>query len=283
MLLRSLVGNYARQAVTPVLRDMLGKKIENDRALMEARATESISVAVVFATAAESGGFCDLLKEVLTVKSPGFVERSGHLKDQTVLVVETGIGPKSSEKALRSVLSTHDIPLVIVAGFAASLDEKLSTGDIVIAEKVFDQHGESIDFHASVDRETVEKKSNWHLGELISVDKEIRSKQSRTELAAETSAIASDMETFAIAKVCREMKVPCVGIRVIADGLQDEDQQIIDSISEQNSLAGRLGATAGALWRKPKIATQMFGLKQTAIERSDELATFIRGLIRQLH
>ena len=282
MLLRSLVGSYVRETASKQLRGIVDQKIKQTEEMQRRRADEPITAAVVFATSIESGGLVDLLQDLLTTKYETFVERSGRFKGHTILIAETGVGLEKSEAGIRDLISFHKPPLVFAAGFAASLDAELKKGHILIAEKVSDEQGNYFEFAVSIDRATIEAKPNWHLGHLVSVEREIMNFQQRSELAAATGAAACDMETFAIAKVCRELKVPCISIRVIADGLKDGDKQVLNTISKQTTFAAKLGATAGAIWRKPKIATEMIGVKQAAIERSDQLAQFIAGLLKQI-
>jgi adenosylhomocysteine nucleosidase len=282
MLLRHLVGNFARQAITQHLQGVVKDKVEEARELQAKRETEPLSAAIVMANSAESGGLCDAMTDLLVTKYDTFLERSGHLKRRTLLIVETGTGLEATEAATRDLLSFHEIPLIFAAGFAASLSPDIKKGDIILPELVCNEHEQTIDVPITMDRAAIDANSRWHIGQIISLDRPVRTAAERAKIAASSPAIACDMETFAIARVCGEFGIPCIPVRVIADAFDDEADLLADAVSRQSSWSGKLGATAGALWKRPKIATEFFSLKQAAIERSDQLAAFLIGLIKQL-
>jgi adenosylhomocysteine nucleosidase len=101
-------------------------------------------------------------------------------------------------------------------------------------------------------------------------------------LAAEFGAIACDMETMAVAQVCRRRHVRFLAVRVISDGLDDRLPPEMERMLDQRSLAGKLGAATRAIFQRPGSVKDMWRLQETARRASDRLANFLAGVIPQL-
>src|SRR6185295_15522441 len=91
-----------------------------------------------------------------------------------------------------------------------------------------------------------------------------------------------DMETFGVAEVCQERGVPLLAIRIISDGVDDELPSEIENLLAQKTLAGKLGAAAGAVFRRPSAAKDLWRLREDALKASDRLAKFLVGVVGQL-
>ena len=95
-------------------------------------------------------------------------------------------------------------------------------------------------------------------------------------------AVACDMETFAVAEVCARMKTHLISVRVITDGAGDELPPEVARLLGQPTFAGKLGAAAAAILKRPSSATDMWKLRQDATKRGSQLAKFLLGLLPQL-
>ena len=82
--------------------------------------------------------------------------------------------------------------------------------------------------------------------------------------------------------MCSDEKVRFLSVRIISDGVDDELPIEIERLLDQPSFAGKLGAAAGAIFRRPSSVKDMWKLKEDAIQASDRLAKFLAGTIRQL-
>ncbi len=69
---------------------------------------------------------------------------------------------------------------------------------------------------------------------------------------------------------------------MISDAVDDELPEDLDSLIMQRTTAGRLGAAAGTLFRRPSSIKDMLRLKEDALVASDRLAKFLDGVIQQL-
>src|SRR5438067_10389484 len=119
-------------------------------------------------------------------------------------------------------------------------------------------------------------------GRLLSVDSILREAAERRRLAEQHQAIACDMESFAIAETCRDLGVPCLVVRIISDAVDDELPPEIEHLLKQTSLAGKIGAAAGAIMKRLGAARDLWKLREDALKASDRLAKFLARVVSQL-
>jgi len=196
--------------------------------------------------------------------------------------VEGGVGQKSAARATVEAIKFYQPKWVVSAGFAGGLDEKLRRGHIVMADDVINAAGETIATDLRLDRESLAATKGLHVGRLLTVDSILREPPERRHLAEKHAAIACDMETFAIAAACRQQRVPFLAIRIISDAVDDVLPPEIEHLLKQKSLAGKLGAAAGAVLKRFSAAKDLWKLREDALKASDRLAKFLVGVIPQL-
>jgi adenosylhomocysteine nucleosidase len=149
-------------------------------------------VLVCFAMKEESGAF-----EKLARSRPG------------ISILVTGIGRENAERAVRKFLAAQTPARVLSCGFAGALVPGLAIGGVVfetedagLREKLTSVGAKSVKFYCA-DR----------------IATTVREKQ---ELRRSANADAVEMESGAIAAVCRERGLPCATVRAISD-TADED------------------------------------------------------------
>ncbi|MEI8020994.1 MAG: 5'-methylthioadenosine nucleosidase, partial [Schlesneria sp.] len=114
---------------------------------------------------------------------------------------------------------------------------------------------------------------------IIRLNKKISEKQI---LAEKTGAVAVDMETYAIAALCRERKERFLAVRAVSDDLSaDLPDEVLSLVGETGSV--RVGAVIGALWKRPGSYKDMWRLRENAMLCAERLAKFLDGVVRQLH
>jgi adenosylhomocysteine nucleosidase len=302
MLLRWLVNQYLRDAAEGKLREVVGgittsgAAATKDRprpAPLPAVVTESgeqappaeflaCDVAFIFALGVESGGLVDLLHDSETSNHPHGVERAGKLGRREVVIVEGGVGQKAAGRSTAETIKFYQPKWVISAGFAGGLNETLRRGQIVMADEVTNLAGETIAIDLRLDRESLAATKGLHVGRLLTVDSILREPAERRDLAAKYASIACDMETFAVAAACRQQGIPFLAIRIISDAVDDELPPEIEHLLKQKSLAGKLGAAAGAVLKRFSAAKDLWKLREDALKASDRLAKFLVGITQQL-
>ena len=101
-------------------------------------------------------------------------------------------------------------------------------------------------------------------------------------VAGQHQAIACDMESYAIAEVCRKKNVRFLSVRIISDALADELPKEVERLLTQKTMAGKLGAAASAVLKRPGSAFDLMKLQDEALKASDRLAKFLASVVAQL-
>lgn len=239
-------------------------------------------VGIVFALAEEMGGLEDLLAAKATIQGDGFRLCAGRIAERGVSLIQGGIGRTNSQKATRALLQVHRPVWVLTAGFSGGLVDNLKRGDLVLGTSIRTPTGEEIAVPWPANPRELSNHASLHIGGLVTVDSICKTPQDKRALHQSTGAIAVDMESSAVAAVCQQLDVPFLAVRIISDAVDDTLPADIDRVARQKSTAGRLGAAAGAIFRRPSSLKEMLKLKEIALVSSDRLAKFLALLIEQL-
>jgi nucleoside phosphorylase len=179
-------------------------------------------IVVTFALPAESSAFIRSLKNV---RRDGAVVR-GELKNRTslramgstkpeanierrtsnVCVVHTGVGATKCEERLGSFLRGEKPELLIASGFCGGTMDELHPGDLIIADNA-----------SELSNKVRAILPGAVAGKIHSADRIIDPVVDRYEIGREHGAIAIDMETETIARLCAERSIPVLALRVISD------------------------------------------------------------------
>ena len=235
---------------------------------------------LVFALGIEAGGVVDQLKDVETSRQMHGIEHAGRWHGREVVVVEGGVGPAAAARATAEAVRFYQPRYVISAGFAGALVETLPRGQLLLADEVVNPAGQVLQVGQKLSSSGAS--AGWQVGRLLSVESLLRTAEERRAWAAKSQAVACDMETFAVAHTCRQWGVPLIAVRVISDAVDDELPPEIAHLLQQRTLAGRLGAAAGAVFRRLSAARDLWRLHEEALKASDRLARFLGGLVQQL-
>ena len=180
---------------------------------------DSCRYGVVFALSIESGCLEDLLQGAATTRGHGFRVRCGELDGRQVAIVQSGPGRERAARATHALIDGHRPGVVISAGFAGALEATLRRGDIVAADCFVDEAGREL----TADRALLSaaERRGARVGRLLTVDRVIRSSEEKLALGRKHAALAADMETLAVAEVCRDRQQPFLALRVINDAADD--------------------------------------------------------------
>ena len=133
----------------------------------------------------------------------------------TVLIMETGIGRGNVNNALDWLLAKpafgrvpYEPSLLIFAGFAGALTADFHIGDIVLADEVVNENGQTWKTTWPPDLPGENWKPVLHRGRLVSVDQLIGEPESKRKVFHVHGAIAVDMESAAFAERCSRAGVP---------------------------------------------------------------------------
>jgi nucleoside phosphorylase len=145
----------------------------------------------------------------------------------SVLVVETGVGAARTERALKWLLDKPKLgvvlyrpQLIISAGFAGSLVAERRVGDIVLATEIIDAVGHCLPTAWPDHLPEGEWRPPLHRGRLLTVDQIVATPAEKQSLANKYNAVAVDMESAMVARLCSERHVPFACVRSISDDFE---------------------------------------------------------------
>ena len=239
-------------------------------------------VGLVFALGIEAGGLIDRLSGVIMTEGSGFVAREGGLHGKRLVVVESGAGCPQAARATQALILGHRPAWIISAGFAGGLDDSLAQGDILMADQIIGTDDRRLDIDFKFADDAFSAARHLHVGRLLTTDHVIREPQEKRALGKRYGAMAVDMESLAVAEVCRGERIRFLAVRVISDPAARALPPDIDYLIKKTSTAGRLGAAAGAILRRPASIKDMWQLKEDALVASNRLAKFLAGIVPQL-
>jgi adenosylhomocysteine nucleosidase len=163
-------------------------------------------IALSFALPEESKGIVRLVANARRSGPAALPVITGTLAGREVVILHTGMGMNSATDRVTDFLETHSPALWIAAGFAGALSSDLRIADIVAVNNFSDPtqfaHIASIPARA---------------GALITTKHVVETAEQKKDLARHTGAIAVDMETAAIHRLCAARDIPVLAIRSISD------------------------------------------------------------------
>ncbi len=286
MMLRWLVSNWLRQAAQEHLQQAVGEAFQRGSGQAEEDVEETplppVDIAVVFALGVESGGLLDLLSNRITTRYASHIEHRGELAGHQLVVAESGVGQDAARSTTEHLIQLHQPRWFVSAGFAAALDENLRRGHVLMSDEVINSSDDRLTIGLTVDRASAESSPSLHIGRLLTTDSLVRNRDEKEALATAHDALACDMETFAIAEACQAGGTKLLSVRIITDCFNDQLAPEIERLLNQNSVAGKLGAAAGALFNRPSTVKDMWKLKEDALKATDRLGRFLSSMIQQL-
>jgi adenosylhomocysteine nucleosidase len=238
-------------------------------------------VGLVFALPIEAGGLVDLLQGMVNIQAAGLSAREGGLDGRRLLVVESGVGAAAARRATETLIAGHHPRWIISTGFAGGLEESVAQGDILLANQIVDDSGRRFDIDFKVDPQAFGKQ-RVHVGRLLTADRIVQEPADKQSLGRRHGALAVDMESIAVAEACHNEHVRFLSVRVISDAVDRTLPKDIDYLVKRRTTAGRLGAAAGAILRRPSSIKDMWQLREDALVASERLATFLRAIIAEL-
>lgn len=287
MMLRWLVANYirqtARQKLSEAVTEAARRQTQADGDGSEAGQLPACDIAFIFATAMESDGLVNLLESRVTTRCASYLEHAGRLDGRPLVIAESGVGSKAAAKATEDVIAMCEPDWVVSAGFAGALTEDVGRGHVLMADDLVDPQDKHLSVGFKIDSAVVEATRGLHLGRLLTIDRLIDTPDQRRELGRRHSAAACDMETMAVAEVCRRRQVRFLSVRVITDAVDDRLPPEIERLTKQKTIAGKLGAATGAVFKRPGTVKDFWRLREDALKASDRLAKFLTGVVPQLN
>ena len=216
---------------------------------------------IVFALGIEAGALLDRMKRTQTTQGNGFKYHQGRLSGSNYVLVESGVGHDKALQATDNLFSIFGPGRILSAGFAGALDPQLARHAIYWPTRII-----------SAD-DAINLPEGKHPKTLLTVDHVIDTSDEKHRLWETTGADLVDMETYAIARFCREKKISFQSARIVFDVASEAlPKEIRRLTSPQKSLARRIGALARAIFKRPSCVLDLYQLKERALVAADLLA-----------
>jgi adenosylhomocysteine nucleosidase len=168
-------------------------------------------IALSFALPEESKGIVRLVGSASRAGSSALPVISGTLAGREIVIVHSGMGMDSASARIGTFLDSHTPSLWIAAGFAGGLSPDLRVGDILTVRNFSDP-----------DRFSDIASLPAHTGTLITTKSVVQTAEQKRDLARHTGAVAVDMETAAIHRLCAARGIPMLSIRAISDAVSQD-------------------------------------------------------------
>ncbi len=211
-----------------------------------------------------------------------------------ITLVQTGIGKKVSD-AIQQLSKYFRIQLMISSGFAGSVNPGVGIGDLVIGKRVL--HSPQDEFEGEIKINSIlpcdksmanlaiklSSTNNFrsHYGDILSVNGIIHKSSTKKYIGNQTSAIAVDMESFAIAEQASAMGIPFIVTRAISDAA-DEDMKIYENmVTEGGNIS--ISATTCYLFSKPHHIPYLNRLHKQTKSAVNTLSAFFPNFITQIY
>ncbi len=236
-------------------------------------------IGLVAALPIEVSAFMDRCEKVRRYKGNGLFFRGGRYDQIRIACVEGGMGFAKARTATQAMIDAHSPKWILSVGFSGALHEELRFGDIVIANAIVDEHEQQLSLDLKM---ASDPQKGMHVGKLLTTDHIVRTIQEKRDLGAKYGALAVDLESLAVAQVCRDAKVRFMAVRVISDDLTaDLPPEILAVVGATGAV--RIGAALGAIWKRPGSVSEMWKLRDHASKAAVRLATFLDGVVTQLY
>jgi len=236
-------------------------------------------IGLVCALAIETSPLLERCARVKKYTGGKFTFRGGRYDAIRLAVVESGMGFAKARRATESLIEAHTPKWVLSVGFSGGLLPEMKVGDIVLANSIVDTHGNElkVDLKMGDDPD-----KGVYVGRFVNSDEIVRLVKDKQELAEKHAAIAVDLESLAVAQICRETGTKFMAVRVISDDLSaDLPSEVMSVIGSTGAL--RVGSAIGSLFKRPSSFKDLWRLRETAHQAAERLAGFLDGVLLQLH
>ncbi len=289
MVWQHLVSSWLKGYATDQVYRAAAEKVKasaGEHSAADSQEPPLVDVAVIASNTAEAGELTDRLSDAVTVHGDHFKVHLGLLHERRIALVEAGGNAAAAAQATTAVLAAHRPAWVIAAGFAISNSDEVKACDVVLADALLDRSGHRLRIDMHVDPESLKANPRIHLGTVLSdsieTQGDMAAPKTQTASSESPAALCSDITSFAVAEACRKYKTPCLVVRVVTQTPADETSADIKHLHNQSTVAGKLGAATGALWRRPSSIKDMWNDKERAILGAGRLATYLAGMVAQL-
>jgi adenosylhomocysteine nucleosidase len=202
----------------------------------------------------------------------------------SILVLETGVGAARVERVLDWLFKAPQLGIVpyrpkvaLSAGFAGALDEERRVGDIVLATEVVDPEGNRWPTTWPEELPAGEWQPPLHRGRLLSTVQMVCTAQEKRALGQQHGAVAVDMESATVARLCSQRRVPFACVRAISDDVNTPLSPRLTSLLR----AGRVDPLrlAASVVVAPRLIGELWRLARQTTRAAEQLGKALGELL----
>ncbi len=200
-------------------------------------------------------------------------------------MIQTGIGLKNAEAALKYIFEEHRPDSILSIGFGGALYSGAEIGDLVWASKVFlvnNGIAETIELPES--GKTASRMSGRikiREGTILTLVRRMKKSGIGNEMCKGLPFPVCDMETFAVAKGAVERGLSFLAVRSITDRAEEEiPHELFEVVDETGTY--RLSRALSVLLRKPYLITQSMKLGMRSKTAAGRLWLSVKSFIETL-
>ena len=224
-----------------------------------------------------------------TVSEDAFTLFRGTWQGRKILLAQTGMGKQRAQAATRHLVERYPITTLVSLGFAGALTDELRVGDVVLysavhcADDAASQQGaycvsDDLLARATGALEGVAVNISCKTG--VTVPHAVLSPEEKGELADSFDASVVDMESYWIAEIASERRIPLVIIRSGSDTKREPLLPFEQMMTEDGDVLWR--EAVGYFLRQPQHLAVVGRLYKHAKAASRNLATAMDRLIAEL-
>jgi nucleoside phosphorylase len=142
------------------------------------------------------------------------------LNGHVIRLCLSGMVPSVAHQRVIRFLDAARLDLMICSGLAGALQPHIHVGELIV------QSSDSA-LVLIAERALKARDIPFHVGPLVTVKQPILTPAARRQLAQQNHAIAVDMESQTIAELCLQRHIPCLAMKGVSDGIDDDLSPIL--------------------------------------------------------
>jgi adenosylhomocysteine nucleosidase len=211
-----------------------------------------------------------------------------------IITVQTGIGAANMEIAFRRVFQELRPNIVLSVGFGGALYEDAEIGDIVWSSRALLIRGDRTPEHEHPAEDTVpgsdlgrqigeklRERTAAREGSIVTLPEMMTKSKIKKMIPSDLPFPVCDMETFYLARLSHQNRVPFLAVRSITDRLDEDVPQEFLAVTDGTGHY-RLSRALGLLLAKPKLIPASVRLGRNAARASKNLGKALDSLVEIL-
>jgi adenosylhomocysteine nucleosidase len=202
----------------------------------------------------------------------------------SVLVLETGVGAVRTERTLKWLLNVPKLgivpyrpKLVMSAGFAGALHADYHVGDILLANEVVDADGRVWPTTWPSELPAGEWQPPLHRVRVLTTTALAATAEEKRALRDKHRALAVDMESTTVARMCSQRGVPFACVRAISDDLDTPlSPRLLSLLRDGRVDPFRL---IGSVIIKPRLLGELWKLARQTTYAGEQLGKALGELL----